>query len=133
FQTLIEMCITISALRGNAVSTLRRRVIIACTFSHTVDHATPERRICIPTQSVGTRVISNSYRDVYNDKRFAWECILDALRRMTTCTYLISASATRDAKRPVCIPTQSVGTRGFILACRLCRKGIGRYYLVKIK
>ncbi|KPA14921.1 hypothetical protein MHK_004871, partial [Candidatus Magnetomorum sp. HK-1] len=61
------------ALRGNASATLRRRVYIVLTFSHSVDHATPERRICIPTQSVGTRVISNSYRDVYNDKGRAWE------------------------------------------------------------
>ncbi|KPA18583.1 hypothetical protein MHK_001203, partial [Candidatus Magnetomorum sp. HK-1] len=50
--------------------TLRRRVIDSMIECQNYVYSTPERRGCIPTQSVGTRVTSvilSSYRDVYND------------------------------------------------------------------
>ena len=46
-----------------------------------------ERPICIPTQSVGTRVLYSSYRDVYYSfPRSAWECRLDDLRPLCWAT-----------------------------------------------
>jgi len=61
-----------------------------------------------PQEQRRAKAHSRQVKQALSFPRSAWECILDALRHL--CWSDRDAS-TGDAERPICIPTQSVGTR----------------------